>query len=65
MTRHDLRRTFASYASEAGMDYLLIKRALNHSVSDITARYIQTSPKTLSPVFNSVAKLISEHSNHW
>ena len=64
ITRHDLRRTFASYASEAGCDYLLIKRALNHSVSDITARYIQTSPKTLSPVFEAVAELISEHSNN-
>lgn len=63
ITRHDLRRTFASYASEAGCDYLLIKRALNHSVSDITARYIQTSPKTLSPVFEAVAELIAEH-NH-
>ncbi len=57
-TRHDLRRTFASYASEAGCDYLLIKRALNHSVSDITARYIQTSPKTLSPVFEAVGELV-------
>ena len=61
--RHDLRRTFASYASEAGCDYLLIKRALNHSVSDIAARYIQTSPKTLSPVFEAVAELIDEHRN--
>jgi integrase len=58
VTRHDLRRTFASYASEAGCDYLLIKRALNHSVSDITARYIQTSPNGLKPVFDRVADLI-------
>ena len=63
ITRHDLRRTFASYASEAGMDYLLIKRALNHSVSDITARYIQTSPSSLAPVFEAVAELIAEHRN--
>lgn len=61
VTRHDLRRTFASYASEAGCDYLLIKRALNHSVSDITARYIQTSPSTLAPVFDSVAGLIQDN----
>jgi len=61
VTRHDLRRTFASYASESGCDYLLIKRALNHSVSDITARYIQTSPSTLAPVFNAVADLINNH----
>jgi len=63
VTRHDLRRTFASYASDAGMDYLLIKRALNHTVSDITARYIQTSAKTLLPVFDSVAENIFEHRN--
>ena len=63
VTRHDLRRTFASYASEAGCDYLLIKRALNHSISDITARYIQTSPKTLSPVFDAVAEIISNYCN--
>jgi len=61
ITRHDLRRTFASYASEAGCDYLLIKRALNHSVNDITARYIQTSPNSLRPVFDAVADLIQEH----
>lgn len=60
VTRHDLRRTFASYASEAGCDYLLIKRALNHSISDITARYIQTSPNTLRPVFESVSNLIEK-----
>ena len=61
ITRHDLRRTFASYASECSCDYLLIKRALNHSVSDITARYIQPSAKTLSPVFEAVAELIAEN----
>lgn len=60
VTRHDLRRTFASYASEAGCDYLLIKRALNHSISDITARYIQTSPEALRPVFDSVSNLIEK-----
>lgn len=60
VTRHDLRRTFASYASEAGCDYLLIKRALNHSISDITARYIQTSPEALRPVFESVSNLIED-----
>lgn len=40
---------------------LLIKRALNHSVSDITARYIQTSPNSLRPVFDSVAELIHKN----
>ena len=60
ITRHDLRRTFASYASEAGCDYLLIKRALNHSVCDITAQYIQTSPEAIRPVFNNVSDLIEK-----
>ena len=58
LTRHDLRRTFASLAVEAGNDYLLVKRALNHRINDITSDYIQTSPETLRPVFESVASLI-------
>lgn len=38
---HDLRRTFATRASEVGIDYLMIKRMLNHKTNDITAQYIQ------------------------
>lgn len=38
---HDLRRNFATRASEVGIDYLMIKRLLNHKTNDITARYIQ------------------------
>ncbi len=38
---HDLRRTFATRASEIGIDYLTIKRLLNHKSNDITAQYIQ------------------------
>lgn len=38
---HDLRRTFATRASELGVDYLMIKRLLNHKSNDITAKYIQ------------------------
>jgi integrase len=38
---HDLRRTFATRAFEVGIDYLMIKRLLNHKTNDITARYIQ------------------------
>ena len=40
-TPHDLRRTFATRAAEVGVDYLMIKRLLNHKTHDITARYIQ------------------------
>ncbi len=38
---HDLRRTFATRASEVGIDYLTVKRLLNHKSNDITAQYIQ------------------------
>ena len=38
---HDLRRTFATRASEAGVDYMMVKRLLNHKSNDITAQYIQ------------------------
>lgn len=38
---HDLRRTFATRASEVGIDYLMIKRMLNHKSNDITGQYIQ------------------------
>ncbi len=40
-TPHDLRRTFATRAAEVGVDYIMIKRLLNHKTHDITARYIQ------------------------
>ncbi len=46
---HDLRRTFATRASEVGIDYLMVKRLLNHKSNDITARYIQwNSAKNLT-----------------
>ncbi len=38
---HDLRRTFATRASEVGIDFLMIKRMLNHKSNDITGQYIQ------------------------
>ena len=38
---HDLRRSFATRASEVGIDYLMIKRLLNHKTNDITSQYIQ------------------------
>ncbi|WP_136796040.1 tyrosine-type recombinase/integrase [Desulfosediminicola ganghwensis] len=38
---HDLRRTFATRATEVGIDYLMVKRLLNHKSNDITAQYIQ------------------------
>jgi integrase len=42
---HDLRRTFATRASEVGIDYLMVKRLLNHKSNDITSQYIQWQSK--------------------
>jgi integrase len=42
---HDLRRTFATRASEVGIDYLMVKRLLNHKSNDITSQYIQWDSK--------------------
>ena len=42
---HDLRRTFATRASEVGIEYITIKRLLNHKSNDITAQYIQWNSK--------------------
>ena len=42
---HDLRRTFATRAAEVGIDYLMIKRMLNHKTNDITGQYIQWNSK--------------------
>ena len=55
---HDLRRTFATRASEVGIDYLTIKRLLNHKSNDITGQYIQWNSKenlmTLKKALESV-----------
>jgi integrase len=53
---HDLRRTFATHAQAQGMDYELIRRALNHSSGGgVTSQYIITQVETLRPVFQAVA----------
>ncbi len=38
-TGHDLRRTFATMAMEVGVPEEIVKRLLNHSLGNITARY--------------------------
>lgn len=50
---HDLRRTFATRASEVGIDYLMIKRMLNHKSNDITGQYIQWNSKENLEVMKS------------
>jgi integrase len=57
-TCHDLRRTFATLADSYGIDYYLIKRALNHKTQDITEQYIQSRVDRMRDVFDSVAKEI-------
>ena len=53
---HDLRRTFATHAQALGMEYELIRRALNHSSGGgVTSQYIITQVETLRPVFQAVA----------
>lgn len=56
---HDLRRTFATRAAEVGVDFLMIKRLLNHkSNSDITAQYIQwNSRENLHIALKSLEKV--------
>jgi integrase len=44
-TCHDLRRTFATRASEVGNDHMAIKRMLNHKTNDITSQYIQRNSR--------------------
>lgn len=45
-TAHDLRRTFATVASDLGIDFYIIKRLLNHHASDVTTKhYIQFETK--------------------
>jgi len=55
---HDLRRTFATRASEVGIDYLMVKRLLNHKSNDITSQYIQwQSRENLTAMMKSLAKI--------
>ncbi len=56
---HDLRRTFATIAQDAGVSIGLIKELLNHSrQGDVTLGYIQTEAKTLRRAINQVSDLI-------
>lgn len=57
-TAHDLRRTFATVASEMGVDVVKISAALNHTKSDVTSRYIQTTPQMLSDTLQAVQDAI-------
>lgn len=53
---HDLRKAFAITATELGIPYPVIKKALNHSSNDVTlAHYAQATPSQLRDCWNRVA----------
>lgn len=54
---HDLRRSFTSFAHEAGCDLTTIKAMVNHSASsnDVTTRhYLTVSPDTMAKAWQTV-----------
>ena len=53
-TQHDLRRTFATVASEMGVDVYRIGATLNHSKQGVTAGYIQTTVTMLKETLEAI-----------
>lgn len=53
-TPHDLRRTFATVASEMGVDVYRIGATLNHSKQGVTAGYIQTTVTMLRETLEAI-----------
>jgi len=53
-TAHDLRRTFATVASELGYDLNTIGAALNHSGGSVTSNYVQHSPRRLKNILEDI-----------
>ena len=53
-TPHDLRRTFATVASEMGIDVYRIGATLNHSKQGVTAGYIQTTVTMLKETLEAI-----------
>lgn len=60
LTNHDLRRTFASIATEQGVNHYTLKRLLNHAVSaaDVTGGYISTDTEAQRQAADSVGQFI-------
>ncbi len=53
---HALRRTFATTAKyKCKIEKFVVKRCLNHVITDITERYIQTDPEELRPYYQMVS----------
>jgi integrase len=53
---HDLRRTFATHATEAGVSYDQLQKALNHKSGSVTSGYIIKNVEMMRPVFNTIFK---------
>ena len=54
-TLHDLRRTFATHAHAAGVDFESVRKAMNHkSGGSITSSYIIRNVEVLRPVFDKI-----------
>lgn len=59
---HDLRRTFATHASKAGVQFDLIQKALNHKAQNVTSGYIISNVYLMRPVFDTI---FAEYSKYW
>ena len=59
---HDLRRTFATHASKAGVQFDLIQKALNHKAQNVTSGYIISNVDLMRPVFDTI---FAEYSKYW
>lgn len=55
---HDLRRTTASICQALGLDFLTIKRILNHKDRSITERYVITNLETIRQPAEQIAAFI-------
>lgn len=59
-TSHDLRRTFATVASEMGLDVTKIGAALNHAKKGVTGRYIQSTTTMMAETLQAVQDALFE-----
>jgi integrase len=57
---HDLRRTFATHATEAGVSYDQLQKALNHKSGAVTSGYIIKNLDMMRPVFNAIFESYSK-----
>ncbi len=58
---HDIRRTFSTYAKKINIDYLIIKKMLNHKFTDVTAvHYIQLTVDDLRNPMTKIEEYILE-----